>query len=161
MRGGTENVAAIVGFGKACELARDELSIDLVDDIEQMKTEFIKSLSCGISNTMTDDLSWSLNGCSQLATKTMSIRVNGVDAESLVLMADAAGVCISAGSACNSRQNVPSHVLTAIGLKPDQARNSFRVSFSRMNTIEDAKMAGKIIADCVITLRLLEHNVDE
>ena len=126
-----------------------------------MNSEFIKSLSYNLPKTEFGDLLWSLNGCSQLATKTMSLRVDGVDAESLVLMADTAGVCISAGSACNSQQNVPSYVLTAIGLDPDQARSSFRVSFSRMNTIDDAKLAGKIIADCIITLRLLEHNVDE
>ena len=161
LRGGTENVANIVGFGKACELMRDNLSYDSVSEIEQMKSEFIKSLSYNLPKTEFGDLLWSLNGCSQLATKTMSLRVDGVDAESLVLMADTAGVCISAGSACNSQQNVPSYVLTAIGLDPDQARSSFRVSFSRMNTIDDAKLAGKIIADCIITLRLLEHNVDE
>jgi cysteine desulfurase len=103
---------------------------------------------------------WALNGCSRTATKTVSIRVSGVDAESLILMADNAGVCISAGSACNSRLNTPSHVLTSIGLTPDQARSSFRVSFSRMNTVEEAAKAAEIIADCIATLLAINANAE-
>lgn len=90
-------------------------------------------------------------------TKTLSIRVDGIDAESLILMADNAGVCISAGSACNSIEHTPSHVLTAIGLSAEQAKSSFRVSFSRMNTMEEACEAGKIIGECIVTLLGLKH----
>jgi cysteine desulfurase len=79
-----------------------------------------------------------------------------VDAESLILMADNSGVCISAGSACNSRLNKPSYVLTAIGLTPDQARSSFRVSFSRMNTIDEVAQAAKVIADNIATLLMIQ-----
>ena len=159
LRGGTENVASIVGFGKACELIMQHYTWEEHERLEDIKSVFLRSLDaqlskCGLSNA------WALNGCSRTATKTLSIRVNGVDAESLILMADNAGVCISAGSACNSRLNEPSHVLTSIGLTPDQARSSFRVSFSRMNTVEEVAKAAEIIADCIATLLAISTDAE-
>ena len=150
LRGGTENVAGIVGFGKACELALLNLTIEERDRMEGMKSVFLGCLDKKIGRV------WSLNGCSNIATKTLNLRVAGVDAESLILLADNAGVCISAGSACNSKQNTPSHVLTAVGLTPDQARSSFRVSFSRMNTTDEVVEAAAIIADCIETLLMMK-----
>lgn len=151
LRGGTENVAGIVGFGKACELALRNLTMEERDRLEDMKSVFIGCLynQLGVNGF---GRVLELNGCSDIATKTLSLRVDGVDAESLILMADNAGVCISAGSACNSRLNIPSHVLTAVGLTPDQARSSFRVSFSRMNTVDEVARAANIIADCIALL---------
>lgn len=151
LRGGTENVAGIVGFGKACELVMQYQTLAEQDRLESMKTTFISSLDIRLNQYGLDNV-WMANGCSRTATKTISFRVNGVDAESLILMADNAGVCISAGSACNSKLNEPSHVLSAIGLTPDQARSSFRVSFSRMNTVEEVSQAASIIADCIAVL---------
>ena len=159
LRGGTENVASIVGFGKACELIMQHQTIAEQDRLEAMKTAFISSLDIKLNQYGLDNV-WMVNGCSRTATKTISFRVNGVDAESLILMADNAGVCISAGSACNSRLNTPSHVLTAIGLTPDQARSSFRVSFSRMNTVDEATKAAEIIADCIATLLTINANAE-
>lgn len=149
LRGGTENVASIVGFGKACELIMAERSFDGQDKLEHMKSSFLYELGAKLNAA---GIPWYLNGCSHIATKTLNIRVDGVDAESLILMADNAGVCISAGSACNSMEHTPSHVLTSIGLTAEQAKNSFRVSFSRMNTQEEACQAGEIIGECAITL---------
>ena len=151
LRGGTENVAGIVGFGKACELALRCQSMDEQIKMEDMKSAFVECFCDRLKETGCGYV-WSLNGCSMGATKSLNLRVDGVDAESLILMADNAGVCISAGSACNSKQNSPSHVLTGIGLTPDQARSSFRISFSRMNTKQEIKQAGEIIADCVSVL---------
>ncbi len=152
MRGGTENVAGIVGFGKACELALESLSNGEAERMEYLKYKFIREFSEQLGRFGVSDKMWSLNGCAYHATKTLNIYVQGIDAESLILMLDSAGVCISAGSACNSRENAPSHVLTAIGLPADRARSSFRVSFSRMNTEEEAHEAGKTIAECIETL---------
>lgn len=151
LRGGTENVASIVGFGKACELVMQNQTLAEQERLEDMKSVFFGSLDIQLGKYGLGRV-WALNGCSRTATKTVSLRVNGVDAESLILLADNAGVCISAGSACNSRLNAPSHVLTSIGLTPDQARSSFRVSFSRMNTVEEVAKAAEIIADCIATL---------
>ena len=154
MRGGTENVAAIVGFGRACEIIMSERSFAGQDRLEHMKSSFLYELGDKLDNA---GVQWYLNGCSHIATKTLNIRVDGVDAESLILLADSAGVCISAGSACNSKEHTPSHVLTSIGLNAEQAKSSFRVSFSRTNTQEEACEAGKIIGECILTLRGLKH----
>lgn len=152
MRGGTENVAGIVGFGKACELAMENLSIEEMERMKRMKSRFIKGFSEQLGKLGISDEIWNLNGCSHDATKTLNFYVHGIDAESLILMLDNAGVCISAGSACNSRENTPSHVLSAIGLPADRARSSFRVSMSRMNTEDEVFDAGKIVAECVAAL---------
>lgn len=156
MRGGTENVAGIVGFGKACELITKYNTLAERELIEMMQDAFIYAMGETISNAGYGR-PWHINGASQHATKTLSIRVDGIDAESLILMADNAGVCISAGSACNSIEHTPSHVLTAIGLSAEQAKSSFRVSFSRMNTMEEACEAGKVIGECIVTLLGLKH----
>ncbi len=153
MRGGTENVAGIVGFGKACELAMEHLTIEEIERLEDMKSAFIRRFSEHLAKHGISDEEWNLNGCSRNATKTLNFYVNGVDAESLILLVDASGVCISAGSACNGRENVPSHVLTAIGLTAEQARSSFRVSFSRMNTMLEVCKAAETIAECIAILR--------
>lgn len=151
LRGGTENVAGIVGFGKACEILLNHKRRDgglVVLGLEDLKSAFLKRLSDSLGNKgITSALL--MNGRSAVGTKALSLRVSGVDAGSLVLLADTMGVCISAGSACNSKSNEPSHVLTALGLTPDEARSSFRVSFSRTNTIEETRAAADIIADCI------------
>lgn len=159
LRGGTENVASIVGFGKACELVMQHQTLAEQERLEDMKSVFFGSLDIQLGKHGLGRV-WALNGCSRTATKTVSIRISGVDAESLILMADNAGVCISAGSACNSRLNEPSHVLTSIGLTPDQARSSFRVSFSRMNTVEEVAKAAEIIADCIATLLTISSDAE-
>lgn len=159
LRGGTENVASIVGFGKACELVIQHQTLNEQERLENMKSLFLSGLDTQLSKHGLGRV-WELNGCSRTATKTVSLRVNGVDAESLILMADNAGVCISAGSACNSRLNAPSHVLTSIGLTPDQARSSFRVSFSRMNTVEEVEKAAETIADCIAALLTINSDVE-
>lgn len=158
MRGGTENVAGIVGFGMACELALESLSVKEIERIEDLKSKFISGFSEQLCKLGFSDDIWQLNGCSHLATKTLNFRVRGIDAETLILMLDNKGVCISAGSACNSRENVPSHVLKAIGLTDDQARSSFRVSFSRMNSEDEIAEASKIIAGCVAILLNVNAN---
>lgn len=155
LRGGTENVASIVGFGKACEIIMEERSIERQDKLERMKSSFLYEFGVKLNAA---GAPWHLNGCSHIATKTLNIRVDGVDAESLILMADNAGVCISAGSACNSMEHTPSHVLTSIGLNAEQAKSSFRVSFSRMNTQEEACKAGEIIGECVVALLGINAN---
>lgn len=157
MRGGTENVAGVVGFGKACELAMERLNHQEISRLEDMKRAFLRGMDDKASE-LSSDLVWYLNGRAHISTKTLSIRVPGIDAESLILMADNAGVCISAGSACNSRENLPSHVLTSIGLNANQARSSFRVSFSYMNTEQEVYEAGKIIAECIVTLLNINPN---
>lgn len=152
MRGGTENVAGIVGFGKACELAKSGLSVISMAHTETLKREFYGTLlktlgDLGLPNAV------KLNTMSRIGAKVLSLRVDGVDAESLVLAMESDGVCISAGSACNSHESIPSYVLTATGLTDDEARSSVRVSVSRMNTPSEVKTAAVKMAERIKALR--------
>ena len=81
--------------------------------------------------------------------KTLNLCLSGIDGQTLLLMLDGKNICISAGSACRSHEAEPSHVLTAMGLTADEARNSVRISFSRMNTADEAVDAANVIASCI------------
>lgn len=152
MRGGTENVAGIVGFGAACEILRlnqkrdikyiAELMQLLYDSIQKHLTEHGLEKICHV------------NGGDDVGShgKTINMRFDNVDGETLLLMLDAKGVYVSAGSACRSHESEPSHVLLAMGIDPEDARNSIRFSLSRMNTREEVQDAAKIISDCVCML---------
>lgn len=146
LRGGTENVAGIVGFGEACKISQEHLAENPEPVEEKLKQIIIGTLK------ELGTLDFHLNG-EWNSGKTMSIYFEGVDAETLLLMLDSQGVCVSAGSACRSHENKPSRVLTAMGIDAEKARNSIRLSVSRMNTEEEMVQAAKIIADCVKILR--------
>lgn len=147
LRGGTENVAGIVGFGAACEIAKR--------DLEENQSHALR-LKDGFYSTLCSELErynlahkLHLNADTlHLHGKTINLRLDDVDAETLLLMLDARGVCVSAGSACRSHESEPSQVLMAMGLSPEDARNSIRVSFSRMNTLNECEEAARIIAAC-------------
>lgn len=151
MRGGTENVAGIVGFGAACELMNERLhEIDVHNSM--LKQIFYNVLeeslkAQGLQNVL------HVNGDLIIKHgKTINIRFDDVDGETLLLMLDAKGIYVSAGSACHSHESKPSHVLLAMGIDPEDARNSIRVSFSKMNTEAEVKYAAGVIANCVATL---------
>ena len=111
LRGGTENVAGIVGFGKACELSSAQLTEDRTM-VSMLKQRFVTELQGRLGDNAVH-----INGTSLLAPgKTINLRLDGVDSESLILMLDNMDICISAGSACQSHESKPSHVLTAMGL---------------------------------------------
>lgn len=143
LRGGTENVAGIVGFGEACEL---------MQEVDANKLEFLASIFFDTLNGALGSMWERLNVNSENFGKILNLRIDGIDAETLVLAMDTRGVCISAGSACTSHESNPSHVLTALGLTDDEARSSVRISFSRMNTEEEALDAGRVMAECAKAL---------
>lgn len=148
LRGGTENVPGIVGFGEACEIAMNNLSENRYI-IDRCITVFCSELRYNM-------LVLGLNGILHTnsdAGKIVNVRFDGVKSESLLMMLDSQGVCVSAGSACNASDGKPSHVLKAIGLSDEEARSSIRVSFSRMNTVEESAKAAGIVANCVKTLK--------
>lgn len=148
LRGGTENVAGIVGFGEACKISGEHFYADTIK---------LLSLKLQFYTTLVDELKKSnyigdihVNGAPVSSQgKTLNLRFDDVDGETLLLMLDSKGVCISAGSACCNHEVYPSHVLTAMGLSEDEARSSVRVSFSRINTVEEVTEAAKIIAACL------------
>ena len=127
LRSGTENVPGIVGFGKAVEIARQS-------DVKHMKNlrdRLIQKISSEIDGVK-------LNGH---PTKRLCNNVNfsfyGVEGESLVLRLDAKGIAVSTGSACSSHTLEPSHVLLAMGLKPEDAHSSLRLTTGKENTKEE------------------------
>lgn len=149
LRGGTENVAGIVGFGKACELAKENARENDQRIFRNFYT-FMGSLEHSLYEKNLKDI---IHYNSPVyASKILNVRFDGVSAESLLMMLDAKGVCASAGSACNASDGEPSHVLKAIGLTDDEARSSIRVSFSKDNTVEECYKAGEIVAECVSLL---------
>ena len=158
LRGGTENVAGIVGFGRACELSAAQLQEDKTY-VSSLKQRFVTELTDALKERGMDGISH-INGGSIMAPgKTVNLRIDGVDNESLILMLDNKEICISAGSACQSHESNPSHVLTAMGLTMEEARSSVRVSFSRMNTMEEIIEAAQTIAGFIGVLRV--HRTEE
>lgn len=148
LRGGTENVAGIVGFGKACELAQEH-----IHDKADVGYAFRNVIGEAIRSRRIKGIH--VNGAphEKRIWKTLSVSVDDVDAQTLLLLLDANGVCASAGSACCSHDNIPSHVLTAIGLTDKQARETLRFSFSRMTSRKEAMQAAEIFVRCVETAR--------
>lgn len=144
MRGGTENVLGIWAFGEACK--------EIVHDPEQIMAQSVRDLY----NLFCDELWKKTNGFTingNRVGKIINLRFDGIDGETLLLLLSNVGVCISAGSACRSKLNVPSHVLTAMGLTPNECRSSIRVSFSHMNTEDEVVKAADNIATFVSILR--------
>lgn len=152
LRGGTENVAGIVGFGAACEIIRQELESDIkyIEELIQMLYDIIRRdlIDYGLGHIL--HINGGVNASEH--RKTINMRFDNVDGETLLLMLDAKGVCVSSGSACNSHESKPSHVLLAMGIDAEEARNSIRISLSRMNNREEVQDAAKIIAECVYAL---------
>ena len=151
LRGGTENVAGIVGFGKACEIAAKHRA----ENREKLKT-----LRDAFVRTLKLDLAYGdfyVNGCCALKTpKVVSLFFPGIDAQTLLLTLDASGVCVSAGSACTAHESVPSHVLTAMDMSEEEARSTIRVSFSADNTGEEVVCAARTVASAVKLLRHMD-----
>ena len=152
LRAGTENVPFIVAFGKAMCFAK-ALRTTTANNIEVIKGAFVDKFKELCEKEL---IKYSFHASSDiLKSKICSIGIEGVDAETLVIMLGDNGVCVSAGAACSSHSSEPSHVLKAIGLSDQEARETIRVSFSRYNTIEEVKNAAQIIVDCIVDLKSL------
>ncbi|MEM3493381.1 MAG: cysteine desulfurase family protein, partial [Thermoplasmata archaeon] len=146
LRSSTENVPGIVGFGKACEIARENLE----RNAEHMKRLREKTIE-GVLNTIQE---CHLNGHrTQRLPNNAHFRFTGIEGESLVLKLDSAGFATSTGSACSSHKLQPSHVLLALGLKHEEAHGSLRVTFSRYNTEEEVELFLQTLPGIVEELR--------
>lgn len=149
-RGGTENVAGIVGFGKACEILTRNLKANR-DKANSLRISFERALkehltSLGIQNIL------HINSASE-QSKILNIRFDDVDGQTLLLMLDTHEIYVSAGSACRSHEAEPSHVLLAMGLSEDEARDSIRASFSHMQGTNEVLHAANVMTRCVAALR--------
>lgn len=137
-RAGTENVAGIVGLGKAIEL--------IYNNFESYNAKLINLRDYYIDEIEKNFENIHLNGDRiDRLPGNANISFKGIDAGELLLKLDSYGICASAGSACTSGSLEPSHVLLAIGLKEDYAQGALRVSFGKDNNKEDVKY----LIDCI------------
>ena len=145
-RPGTENVAGIVGLGVAAELARAHLA----EEMERVGA-LRDRLEAGILERVPGV---AVNGdrARRLPTTT-NLRFDYIEGEGFVIATDLRGIACSTGAACSSGSLEPSHVLSAIGLKPEQARGSIRFSLGRFNTEEDVETTLQILPAVVEQLR--------
>ncbi|MGZ8900487.1 MAG: aminotransferase class V-fold PLP-dependent enzyme, partial [Limisphaerales bacterium] len=129
-RGGTENVPYIVGFGRAAELAIDNIQEENTR-VRRMRDRVEEAILKNIPDT-------TRNGSrQQRLPNTSNLGFGGVEAEAILLLLNQLDICASSGSACTTGSIEPSHVLTAMGLPPDLARSSVRFSFGKYNTEEE------------------------
>ena len=145
-RAGTENVAQIVGLGKACEIARENLDKHM-KYLRELRDYYINEIETRIPNVkLNGDRKMRLPGNANFSFK-------GVSGETLLLKLDERQMCASTGSACSSGSLEPSHVLTAIGLSKEDANSSLRTTFGEINTKEDVKELADSLVEIVENLR--------
>jgi len=129
-RGGTENVANIVAFGRAAELVMDKLNEENTR-VRGLRDRLENTILATIPNTIR-------NGAKESRLpNTTNIAFEFVEAEAILLLLDGLGICASSGSACTTGSLDPSHVLTAMGLSPMRARGCVRFSLGIYNTDEE------------------------
>ena len=148
-RAGTENVPGIVALGKAAELAREAL--------ERGDDKTMAAYRDRIQQTILENVeATGLNGeGAPRVPNTTNIYFEYIEGEALVIALDLKGLAVSTGAACSSGAIEPSHVLTAMGLRPDRARASIRFSLGKQNTPEEIDFALDILPKAVSRLREL------
>ena len=129
-RSGTENVAGIIGLGKACEIAKKQMNNHMAK-LKELRNYFIKQVEENIPNAK-------LNGSRENRLPgNANFSFENSDSQELLFKLDSKGICVSSGSACSSGNSNPSHVLTAIGLEKKLAQGTIRFTFGEDNTKED------------------------
>jgi cysteine desulfurase len=145
-RAGTENVPGIVGLGKAAELAiagferGDDLKMAVTRD--RLERELLEIEATGLNG----------DGAARVPNTT-NIYFDGIDGEALIIALDLKGLAVSTGAACSSGAIEPSHVLTAMGLRPDRAKASIRFSLGKQNMLEDVEFALGLLPETIGRLR--------
>jgi len=147
-RPGTENVPAIVGLGKAVELAGQEIGKE-AERLAYLRDKLIKGLVEKIDQIR-------LNGHpTGRLPNNVNVSVDFVEGESMILNLDLEGICASTGSACSSASLEPSHVLLALGIPPKQAHCSLRFTLGRKNTGADVERVLEVLPEIVAKLRAM------
>lgn len=146
LRSGTLNVAGIVGMAAAARTTADA------------RTATSRRVA-RLRDRLADGLLESVEGCTETVDRSSQVagnchvRIDGIENESLLFLLDEAGVCAAAGSSCASGALEPSHVLTSMGLSPDQARSSIRFTLGHITTEDEVDLALKAVPDAVARLR--------
>jgi cysteine desulfurase len=145
-RPGTENVAGIVGLGAAAEIARIHMAEEH-DRVAALRDRLEAGILASVPRVV-------VNGDrAHRVPTTTNLTFDYIEGEGFVIATDLRGIACSTGSACSSGSLEPSHVLSAIGLRPEQARASIRFSLGRFNTDEDVDLALKTLPAVVEQLR--------
>ncbi len=147
-RPGTENVPGIVGLGKAAERARKTLTQDN-KKISAFRDELEQGLLARVPDSRVN------GGAAPRTPNTTNLLFPGLEGEALVIALDLKGLACSTGAACSSGAVEPSHVLTAIGLSPEEARASLRFSLGRHTSAQDIDFALQVVPAAVAQLREL------
>jgi cysteine desulfurase len=147
LRGGTENVPLIVGFGKAAELASRRLK-NFDSKVRPLRDKLETSILTKITNT-------EVNGNADLRlANTTNIIFRGVESEALLVLLDQAGICASKGSACLGNSDGPSHVIKAMKPEGVTARESLRFSLGINSREDEVQICMDTLAQCVAALRV-------
>lgn len=146
LRSGTENVAAIVGFGQACELIKQELSEQalIVTQLRVQLEAGLKKLGATIFGDQSERL-----------PNTSFFAFNEIDGETLVVALDRKGFAVASGSACSSDSTEPSHVLLAMGIARDLARGAIRISLGGKNTATQIEVFLTVLENELLRLKRL------
>ncbi len=142
-RAGTENVAGIVGLGKAIELLND-LDNELISQLRDHTLYRITNEISGVT----------VNGSMEhRLPNNINISIDGISGDALLFNLDLKGICASSGSACSSGSLEPSHVLTAIGIPEKLAKSSLRITLGKYNTLEECDFLVDVLKEIVLRLR--------
>jgi cysteine desulfurase len=145
-RPGTENVPAIVGFGKAAEISLEMMDSEATR-LTAIRDELIEKITGSIKESY-------LNGHPTRRTPyNANIRFNYIEGESIVLNLDSQGIQVATGSACASESLQPSHVLLAMGVKAEEAHGSLQFNLGRGNSEEDVDYIMEVLPNVVENLR--------
>lgn len=147
LRSGTENVPGIVGFAQAVELRKDEMQPE-ADRLCRLRDRLIRDV------LKLDDAYLNGHPTNRLPNNA-HFRFSYVEGEAVILGLDTEGIAASSGSACSSMAGEASHVLLAIGLKPEEARGSLRLSLGKYNTPEDVDYVLRVLPKVVGRLRAM------
>jgi len=148
-RAGTENVPGIVALGEASRLVNAALDRGDDDQIAALRDRLEQGILAQVDEA-------GVNGHSAPRTpNTTNIHFDGIEGEAIVIALDLKGLAVSTGAACSSGAIEPSHVLLAMGLRPDQARASIRFSLGKQTTAEDIDFALTLVPETVARLREL------
>jgi cysteine desulfurase len=146
MRSGTENVASIVGFGKACEIAKERLN----ENISHFRTLH----SSMLSKVIKEIPHVKLNGHPEKRIfNNIHLTFMGVNGEDLIIKLDEYGIAASTGSACSMHTQKASHVLGAMGFNHEQITGSLRMSFGYLNTLDEVDQTIDVLKKVVTELR--------
>ena len=145
-RAGTENLASIVGFGKAAEIARESLGPH-IEKVRSLRDYFLEKVQLAIPDIIVNgSLESRLPGNANITFKY-------IEGEAILLMLDMAGIYVSTGSACSSASLEPSHVLQAIGVPTAESHGSIRFSMGDFTTKEDLDYTVDVLKKSVEKLR--------